>query len=290
MKKKLLILAAAAVLLLSGCTHKITSAVIAGQAFANLQKTESAALDLDLKLGADVDTAALSQSVLGIALPMGEHATSIIELSMACETTSDPAAMHGVGGLNPGIPLIEKIPLEIYTVKENGENVMYTCIMGIYGRKVLPDSSSESEEAAAGPWYKALFGAWKAVSEDTVSMEEKTVTMNEKECYLLHARFPSSAVYDFLTASADLSMLLEEGKEVEFGDQKTPVDIYVEKETLLPYVLTVNDTDFVNTVMAQTKLSGISLNTMDLTVTYKSYNSVSEITVPTDFINGAAVR
>ena len=77
---------------------------------------------------------------------MGEHTTSIIELSMACETTSDPAAMHGVGGLNPGIPLIEKIPLEIYTVKENGENVMYTCIMGIYGRKVLPAPEEGAQE------------------------------------------------------------------------------------------------------------------------------------------------
>ncbi|MBQ4304095.1 MAG: hypothetical protein II774_06330 [Lachnospiraceae bacterium] len=286
MKKKLLILAAAAVLLLSGCSHKITSAVIAGQAYSNLQKTKSAVMDLDLKLGADVDTSALSQSLLGIALPMGEHATGTISLSMTCETTSDPSAMHGTGGLNLGIPLLGDIPMDIYTVPEGDDTVMYTNIMGMYGRKVLPAPEEGAQEKE--PWYKALFGAWKAVSDDTLSMEEGTVTRDEKECYLVHARFPSSLIYDFLTSSADLSILQKEGAEVDFGDQKTPADIYIDKETLLPYVLTVSDTDFVNTITAQTKLSGISLNAMDLTVTFKSFNSVDEVAVPQEFKDAAA--
>ena len=286
MKKKLLILAAAAVLLLSGCSHKITSAVIAGQTYSNLQKTTSAVMDLDLKLGAEVDTSALTQSFLGIGLPMGEHATGTIGFSMACETTSDPSAMHGSGSLNLGIPLLGDIPMDIYTVPEGDDTVMYTNILGMYGRKVLPAPEEGAEDKE--PWYKALFGAWKAVSDDTISMEEETVTRDEKECYLLHARFPSSMLYEFLTSSMDLSMLQKEESQVDFGDQKTPVDIYIEKEALLPYVLTVSDTDFVNTVMSQTKLSGISLNAMDLTVTFKSFNSVDKVAVPQEFKDAAA--
>ncbi len=281
MKKKLLILAAAALLLLSGCSHKLTSAVIAGQAYSNLQKTKSAVMDLDLQLGAEVDTSALSQSLLGIALPMGEHATGTIALSMACETTSSPSAMHGNGSLSLGIPLLGDIPMEIYTVPEGEDTVMYTNIMGMYGRKVLPAQEAGSQDKE--PWYKALFGAWKAVSDDTISMEEGTVTRDEKECYLIHARFPSSLIYEFLTSSADLSMLQKEGTEVDFGDQKTPADIYIDKESLLPYALTVSDTDFVNTIASQTKLSGISLKAMDLTVTFKSFDSVEEISVPQEF-------
>lgn len=289
MRKKILILAAAAVLLLSGCSHKVTSAVLAGQTYANLQKTQSAVLDLDLKLGADIDTAALSRALLGVSLPAGEHSTGTISLAMDCETTSSPAAMHGKGNLGLGIPLLGEIPLEIYTVPEEGENVMYTGVMGIYGRKVLPEPSA-SEKGSGEPWYKALFGAWKAVSDDTISMEEATVDMEGKECYLLHARFPSSLVYDFLTASVDLSFLQTEGTRVDFGDQKTPVDIYIEKEKLLPCVLTVKDTDFVNSFMSQTKLSGITLNDMDLTVTFESFDSVEEITVPQDVRDAASNR
>ena len=217
---------------------------------------------------------------------MGEHATGTISLSMACETTSDPSAMHGTGGLNLGIPLLGDIPMDIYTVPEGDDTVMYTNIMGMYGRKVLP--APEEGAGEKEPWYKALFGAWKAVSDDTLSMEEGTVTRDEKECYLVHARFPSSLIYDFLTSSADLSILQKEGAEVDFGDQKTPADIYIDKETLLPYVLTVSDTDFVNTITAQTKLSGISLNAMDLTVTFKSFNSVDEVAVPQEFKDAAA--
>lgn len=286
MKKKILILAAAAVLLLAGCSHKITSAVIAGQTYSNLQKTESAEVDLDLKLGAEVDTAVLTQSLLGLTIPVGARTSGEIGFTMACETTSAPAALHGRGNLDMGIPLFNDIPMEIYTVPEDGETVMYTSILGMCGRKVLP----ASEESAKEPWYKALFGAWKAVSEDTIRMEEETVTRDEKECYLLHASFPSSLVYDFLTSSAALSLLQEEGQEVDFGDQKTPVDIYIEKETLLPRALTVSDTELVNTFMSQTKLKGISLNSMDLTVTFKSFNSVEAVTVPQEIKDAAARR
>ena len=263
MKKRLLILVSAAVLLLSGCSHKITSAVIAGQTYSNLQKTQSAEMDLDLKLGADVDTSALSQSLLGISLPMGEHATGTIALTMSCETTSEPSAMHGTGGLNLGIPLLGDIPMEVYTVRDGGDSVMYTNIMGMYGRKVLP----APEEGA-----------------------EEKVDRDGKECYLLHARFPSSLLYEFLTSSADLSMLQKEEADVDFGDQKTPVDIYVDKESLLPYVLAVSDTDFVNTITSQTKLNGVTLNAMDLTVTFRSFNSVEAITVPQDMKDAAAGR
>ena len=200
---------------------------------------------------------------------------------MACETTSSPSAMHGNGSLSLGIPLLGDIPMEIYTVPEGEDTVMYTNIMGMYGRKVLPAQEAGSQDKE--PWYKALFGAWKAVSDDTISMEEGTVTRDEKECYLIHARFPSSLIYEFLTSSADLSMLQKEGTEVDFGDQKTPADIYIDKESLLPYALTVSDTDFVNTIASQTKLSGISLKAMDLTVTFKSFDSVEEISVPQEF-------
>jgi hypothetical protein len=288
MKKRLLILVSAAVLLLSGCSHKITSAVIAGQTYSNLQKTQSAEMDLDLKLGADVDTSALSQSLLGISLPMGEHATGTIALTMSCETTSEPSAMHGTGGLNLGIPLLGDIPMEVYTVREGGDSVMYTNIMGMYGRKVLPAPEEGAEEKDS--WYKSLFGAWKAVSDDTLSMEEETVDRDGKECYLVHARFPSSLLYEFLTSSADLSMLQKEEAGVDFGDQKTPVDIYVDKESLLPCVLAVSDTDFVNTITSQTKLNGVTLNAMDLTVTFRSFNSVEAITVPQEMTEAAAGR
>lgn len=286
MKKKILILAAAAVLLLSGCSHKITSAVIAGQTYSNLQKTESAVMDLDMKLGAEVDTAELTHSLIGLTIPVGTRTSGEIGFAMTCETTSSPAALHGTGTMDIGIPVFNDIPMEVYTVPEDGETVMYTNILGMCGRKVLP----ASEEASKEPWYKALFGAWKAVSEDTIRMEEETVTRDEKECYLLHASFPSSLIYSFLSSSAGLSLLQEEEKEVDFGDQKTPVDIYIEKETLLPRALTVNDTDLVNTFMSQTKLKGISLNSMDLTVTFKSFNSVEAVTVPQEIKDAAAKR
>jgi hypothetical protein len=68
------------------------------------------------------------------------------------------------------------------------------------------------------------------------------------------------------------------------------VDIYVDKESLLPCVLAVSDTDFVNTITSQTKLNGVTLNAMDLTVTFRSFNSVEAITVPQEMTEAAAGR
>ena len=284
MKKKLLITLAAVLVLLSGCTQKMTAAVIAAKAASNMQKTTSAVMDLEIGLNADIDTSALTQSFLGMPIDLGPVSTDI-QASLRCETTSDPSALHGTGSLNLNIPMVPEIPVEMYVVPENGESMMYTSTAGMWIKKSLP--ARETKETESQPWYKMIFGTWQAVSDDMISMDEGTVEKDGRECYVLHGNIPSSMVYDFLVSSVDLSSILGDTSSIDFGDQKTPVTIYVDKEKLLPYILTMDDPAFANTLMAGTKLSPVSLKDMSLKVTYQSFDSVESITVPQEAVQNA---
>ncbi len=285
MKKKLLVLLAAVLVLASGCSQKMTAAVIAAKAVSNLQKTSSAVMDLEIGLGADIDASALSQSYLGLPLDLGT-VSSDIEALLHCETTSDPSALHGSGNIDLNIPMIPEIPLELYVVPEDGGDMMYTSTAGMWVKKALP--RKEAEESESQPWYKMLFGAWQAVSDDMISMDEGTVEMEGRECHVLHGNIPSSMLYDFLASSVDLSSILGDTSQVDFGDQKTPVTFYIEKETLLPYVVTLEDPAFANTLMAGTKLSPVSIKDLSLKVTYKSFDNAGPISLPAEAQNAQA--
>jgi len=260
-------LTAMMVLGLIGCSGKETPQSLLADMAEKSSEIESAEMNMKMEVEAGGE-------VMGTAIDMN------IKLDMDIQSTNDPEAAYIDGKvLVSMLGEKETTIMKAYTVKENDVYATY------------------SQEGEDGQWYRIEsetpessgsidLASLKDVYE-SFELEEETETFQDAECYVLKGMLGGDTVKDIMGSAMDAmgdSSDLFEG--TDWDSAEIPMKIYIAKDSHYPAKITMDMQAVIQAVFEE-ESTGIDCNTCMMEISYTSYNSIEEITVPDDVISSA---
>lgn len=252
----LFLLCFSCLLLLSGCSGKVTPKKLMKAMEKNLSETTSVTttLEMDIKL----------EKVL--------HTTSI-SMDMQMENTAEPKAGHAKGNAEvnfSGTKLGSEI--EIYQVTENDEHVTYSSMYDEWSREV-------SEGTGSGSFDGSLFHA-EDDSLENFRVAEEPVEVSRRECYEMYGTITGTEFLQFIGLDMiEAFGLVEIPDESAVLEMQIPITIDVYKEELLPARVKVDMTDVMNEMYERYDMR-TDVNDFTIKLGYTGFDEVKEIRVP----------
>ena len=287
----------AVVFLISGCglfsLGKPTAASLAGKAFDNVEKSQSA----EVKVSTVGDITA-TYEVLNIGMNLD------LKTDVDMEMTRDPKRRKGTVSMGIGAAGQEQtINGEFYTdTAEDGSDVTYVSWnQGEWIKKTgEPVEEADTEEAEENPIkipdsLAKSVGLLKAMKDGSLAAElkEETVTVNDKEAYqiscMVGGELIKTMLLDEMTDKDDSTMDME---AIDWGNVSIPVELYIYKESELPARITMDVTSIASQLVekmfkeAMTDLPlddlRLDVNSYVVDITIDRYDEIEAIEIPAD--------
>lgn len=239
--------------LLSGCATKATPENLLRDMEKRAEKAESCLMNMKMSMAMTQD----SQEV-GFAMDMD------------IESTADPEASHIKGTVSMKVLGMDfNVPIEMYAVTENEENVTYTLLEDQWTRE-----TADSEETAGE--LEDIAGSMTEYA-DQFTLAEDLVNVNEQECFELSGELDGS-VLGSLTELDMFDSLAEygiEANELEGAVFPCTIDIY--RDSILPARMYL---DMADTMTSLVEGSGTDVSECSLELTFSEYDSIDGIHIP----------
>lgn len=258
MKKtgSIILLLICCILLMAGCSRKLTPKRLMSQITDNLAKARSVSNTLKMQIELE--------DVLD---------TTKINMEMQMENTVKPKAGHAKGTAEVDLSGTKVgSNIEIYQVEEGRQFVTYSSMYDKWSREV-------SEGSGKGSFSGNLFQE-AGDSIKTFHLAEQTVKVNKKECYEMYGNITGKELIQFM----GLDMLGAFGM-VKIPDTNAiarlqiPVTIDVYKDGILPARIIVDMTDVMNDLYDKYKKT-TNVNDYTIQLGYTGFNKVDKIQVP----------
>lgn len=297
MKKKIVVLVVVLAMLFSmtGCGGKVTLASLLEDSAKKAKKVKSFEMASVMELDVDVDMDNVSVGI-----------TADGEVNL--EYTKDASHIEGDIAYSAATEE-DSMEVEAYMIKDDDEFIIYSD----QGDGWAMASSEDDEETDAEDVDKALAALQMGELidllsnyEDDLELSEKTEKVNKKDAYLIEGEVDGNYLVDLLEsidvdeATDSLDEVLE-GSDIELGDIKVDISLWIDKSSKLPVKMTVDFKGAIETAVdAYMKLMMSSLgdmteessayldsmkiktNSATIELTFSSFDKVKKIEVPDD--------
>lgn len=267
MKKKkyslLAILSLLLVFVLGGCQKAATPEGLLEEMAEKTAKMDSCSINMlmDMKISASVE---------GLDMDMG------LLMDMDTDITSDPVRMHGNGKFSVSMLGQDMdMDMEMYSLQEDGKNLSYVKIYDNWIKQEAQDMSSALEAYT--------FKDFRKMSQ-SLELDEKTQSENDKECYVLSGNISGSSikgVLDTVLGSMDSS-----GIELDtnaFADTRLDYQLFIDKKDKYPVKMTMDMKNLMEAAMnASQDEVNFTCESCDFTYNFTAFNTVESIELPAE--------
>jgi hypothetical protein len=303
MKKKIIVVVMVIAMVFSvvGCEGKMTLESLLEVSAKNAKKVKSFEMGATMELDVDVDMDNMSVGITAdgeVALEYTKEASHITgEIAYSAATEE------------------ESVDIEAYLIKDDDEYEVYQD-----NGQGWEMTSSEDDEDMDVKDIDKVFEAVQmgeligllADYEDDLELNKELEKVNKKDAYLIEGEVDGNYLIDLLESidvdeATDSFDELIEGSDMELGDIKVDISIWIDKSSKLPVKMTVDFKGAVETVvdaymkMMTTGLGGVTgeettsyldgmkikTNTALIEMTFSSFDKVKKIEVPDDVIDEA---
>lgn len=243
------------VLAFTGCGKKATPENLLTDMVKNSKDAKS--VEANMKLAAEMGADAASMS---------------ITMDADIAATKEPEASHinATVGLKFGSTDMNT-DMEMYQVKEDDEDITYTCIQDVWAK----ESGDKKEDVLDEGMFKDIQKAY-----ESFELKEELVKVNDEECFELTGKIDGELLdgiidQDMLESfSSDLN-LNEDGLK----DAKIPCTIDIYKDSILPARIYIDMKEVLEKLYTD-ELEGVEVKDYYVELTYNEYDKVDEIKVP----------
>lgn len=263
-RNKLVALGMAAMMtaaLMSGCGKKATPENLLKDMIKNLEDAESAVtnMKIDMEMGDDTATIGIQADLdMDLDLKTGEsYAKGAVDMKMM--------------GTNIGTEI------EMYTVEEDDEYVVYTMANEQWTKEEMDDSALDM----AGELTDLTDGV--KVHAKSFEMSKEKVEVDGKKCFEMTGEIKGSDIAGMMESGMADSL----GSDIDedaIKDLTLPCTIAVYEDDILPAKISFDMQDIMEKAM---EAEGVEVTVCSIEVTYQDYDSVGEIKVPKDVIEKA---
>lgn len=286
MKKRyvcLLLTAAAAVCIAGGCGGQVTAESVLSDMSKNMEAKNSVEGTMSFSFEGNIAQESAGTSV---SVDMNMELSADIQ-SMLGDTQS--SYMNGTIDMSVmGINIA--MPMEVYTVSEDGAMVSYTGIQEQWIKAPADESQSSGiDEGLFSSDYESLIDDGSAV----VVLSDETKQIEGKECYEVTMSLQGEAIEEILGASMNMAGSALDGLDEEAMDWSGASQdclIYIDTEDKLPVRAEADMTDLLNR-MYEAMEGDVSaeISTMKISIVYNGFDTVDGITVPEE-VKASAVE
>lgn len=247
--------------LMSGCGKKATPENLLNDMMKNLEDAESvvANMKIDMEMGDDTATIGVQADLdMDLDLKKGEsHGKGAIDMKMM--------------GTNIGTEI------EMYTVKEDDEYVVYTMANDQWTKEDMDDSEMDMAGEISD------LADSMTVHAKSFEMSKEKVEVNGKKCFEMTGEIKGSDIAGMME-SGMVNGLDSAVDEDVIKDLPLPCTIAVYEGDILPAKISFDMQDVMEKAMEE---EGVDVTVCSIEVTYHEYDSVGEIEVPKDVIEKA---
>lgn len=252
------LMAVAVLFAAAGCGKKATPQNL----FADMQNNtkDMKAVEATLKMG-------MSMSEGSSKMEMG--------MDIDMESTMDPEAVHMAGEIKINISGLDMgTDIEVYQVKEDGEDIMYMNLMNEWMRS-KPDTAGQAFDFKSIDTMKSL-----AKLADEFELSEETVKVEGKECFELTGVIKGDIFKDIMNKdfldSFGVGELIEED---DIAKMEVPCTIDISREDILPVRMYMDMKDAVGAIGGE-ELGDVTVDEYYMEILYTSFNKTDKIEVP----------
>ena len=225
---------------LTGCGKKVTTESLLNDCKANQEKITSASEQINMDLSINLSTS-------GIIVPISLNSS----ISIA-QNDQETAYVNGNFDFSM-LDEAQSIPIEAYVEKDENNLISYT-----YSNETWSKETSEIDTDSITKLQKLIekfvFYGYMLNKKDSITLEEDTISFNNKDCYVLNTEINTKDFSEYLINKIDeetikdFEMTQEEIDEAKKSiEDMTPMDFpvvcYIYKDSSLPAYLELDLTN-----------------------------------------------
>ena len=225
---------------LTGCGKKITTESLLNDCKANQEKVTSVSEQINMDLSINLSTS-------GIIVPISLNSS----ISIA-QNDQETAYVNGNFDFSM-LDEAQSIPIEAYVEKDENNLISYT-----YSNETWSKETSEIDTDSITKLQKLIekfdFYGYMLNKKDSITLEEDTISFNNKDCYVLNTEINTKDFSEYLINKIDeetikdFEMTQEEINEAKKSiEDMTPMDFpvvcYIYKDSSLPAYLELDLTN-----------------------------------------------
>lgn len=256
-----IVLVAAAVVQTSGC-REVTKMSLLKKVSEQMTEADSYAMNMKMNLEA-------GGGIAGITVDIS------MNMDLDMDVNQNPQITHSTGSMSmEALGQSQEIPIETYTVEEDGKTVIYTGSDGNWTREEGEDFSQVAGTLGAEQ-YLAM--------AESVELEKETQDVDGTECYVLSGTIEGDVLESAAGAMLEAFQESELLDGVDFAEMQIPIQMYIGKATSYPVRISVD----MKSVMEEALASAISQEGLEFTcddctmeMNFSSFNQVEAIELP----------
>ena len=225
---------------LTGCGKKVTTESLLNDCKTNQEKVTSASEQINMDLSVNL-------SASGVIMPI-----SLSSSISVAQNDQKTAYVNGTFDFNM-FDEAQSIPIEAYVEKDENNLISYT-----YSNETWSKETSEIDADSIAELQKFIekcdFYGYMLNKKDSITLEEDTISFNDKDCYVLNAEINTKDFSEYLINKMDeetikdFEMTQEEIDEAKKSiEDMTPMDFpvvcYIYKDSSLPAYLELDLTN-----------------------------------------------
>lgn len=225
---------------LTGCGKKVTTESLLNDCKANQEKVTSVSEQINMDLSINLSTS-------GIIVPISLNSS----ISIA-QNDQETAYVNGNFDFSM-LDEAQSIPIEAYVEKDENNLISYT-----YSNETWSKETSEIDTDSITKLQKLIekfdFYGYMLNKKDSITLEEDTISFNNKDCYVLNTEINTKDFSEYLINKIDeetikdFEMTQEEIDEAKKSiEDMTPMDFpvvcYIYKDSSLPAYLELDLTN-----------------------------------------------
>lgn len=225
---------------LTGCGKKVTTESLLNDCKANQEKITSASEQINMDLSINLSTS-------GIIVPISLNSS----ISIA-QNDQETAYVNGNFDFSM-LDEAQSIPIEAYVEKDENNLISYT-----YSNETWSKETSEIDTDSIAKLQKLIekfdFYGYMLNKKDSITLEEDTISFNNKDCYVLNTEINTKDFSEYLINKMDEETIKDfEITQEEIDEAKksiedmTPMDFpvvcYIYKDSSLPAYLELDLTN-----------------------------------------------
>ncbi len=255
------VLAILAVVQLTGC-KEVTKLTLLKKVAEQVSQAESYAMNMKMSLEA-------GGSVSGITVNIG------MDMDLNMDINQEPQVIHTKGTLSMNaLGQNQEIPLEMYSLEENGKTMVYTDSNGTWTKE-------EGEEFGK---MTGTLGAEQYLSmAESVELEKETKDVAGQECYILTGSIKGDLLESAMGTMIETfeeSGLLE---DLNFSKTQIPIQLYIEKKDFYPVRMTMDMKSIMEEAFEAAIAQGgveFTCDTCTMEMEFSSFNQLENIELP----------